>query len=357
MNEVSSARIFALSNQLLVKKNENLDLTFSLIDRVVNINFSDIGLHKQYSSSFMHHPQTTSENCDLEIFVIGSKNLPINSEFVSLVDKMRETSKSAQNSPIYFSSNDQFNISAQWNSKGEISTIYLYLKNTKKAVAWINTEATESLHDDDEIMSIAAPFRAILAWHYVQNGFYLFHASAIGNANAGVAFVGQSGSGKSSTSLICLNSNLQYCGDDSVLVSNQAVPRIHSLYCSARLNVEDLRYYPLLQSKVSASNKGKECIYFSPGLESLLVSDIPLVAMIIPKLVADAKTSYQKVSKIEMLAALAASSLLHVPVRDSSAEFKSFSEIVDKISCYRMNLGRDREDIPKYVQEILNSNI
>jgi len=47
---------------------------------------------------------------------------------------------------------------------------------------------------------------------------------------------GVGSSGKSTTAMICLDAGLFYAGDDQVAVNSEAIPFLHSLYSSARLD-------------------------------------------------------------------------------------------------------------------------
>ena len=71
----------------------------------------------------------------------------------------------------------------------------------------------------------AAPLRTILHWGLAGPRQHLLHAAAIGDDRSGALLVGPAGSGKTTTSLACLQSGLGYVGDDCVLVEIESSPR------------------------------------------------------------------------------------------------------------------------------------
>ena len=80
------------------------------------------------------------------------------------------------------------------------------------------------------------PLRVILNEWAKLHGLFLAHSGAVGLPDGGVIFAGKSGSGKSTSALACLGHGaLLYAGDDYSLLSVTAEPRVHSLYCSAKL--------------------------------------------------------------------------------------------------------------------------
>src|SRR3982751_932901 len=77
-----------------------------------------------------------------------------------------------------------------------------------------------------------SPLRTILHWWLLSQGLQLVHAAAVGNSTGGVLIGGKGGSGKSTTALACLQSDLSYVGDDYTLLGLDSGPVVHSLYNS-----------------------------------------------------------------------------------------------------------------------------
>jgi hypothetical protein len=70
-----------------------------------------------------------------------------------------------------------------------------------------------------------APLRKLLAWWMSSRGHQVVHAAAVGRDDGGVLIAGRGGSGKSTTALACLDSDLRFAGDDCcLLLAGTAAP-------------------------------------------------------------------------------------------------------------------------------------
>ena len=79
------------------------------------------------------------------------------------------------------------------------------------------------------------PLTKIFNWWTETRNLQCVHAAAVGTPEGGVLLAGKSGSGKSTTSLLCLNSELLYVSDDTSLVAWNPEPYAFSLYNTAKL--------------------------------------------------------------------------------------------------------------------------
>ena len=77
------------------------------------------------------------------------------------------------------------------------------------------------------------PFAEILSAWFPTVGMVLLHAAAVGDADGVVLLVGNGGSGKSTTSVVCSRAGLGFLADDFCLLEPGAPPRVHSIYRSA----------------------------------------------------------------------------------------------------------------------------
>ncbi len=77
------------------------------------------------------------------------------------------------------------------------------------------------------------PFRNVLYQWFKNSSFLFIHAGAVGNPQGGVLLTGKGGTGKSTTTLACLDSDLRYAGDDFVMIDTETL-EVHSLYNVAK---------------------------------------------------------------------------------------------------------------------------
>ena len=75
-----------------------------------------------------------------------------------------------------------------------------------------------------------SPFRLLIHWATAQRGMRMMHAGTLVSGRRAMLLVGQGGSGKSGTTLAGIASGLQTVGDDYVVVTADARPRVHRVH-------------------------------------------------------------------------------------------------------------------------------
>ena len=102
----------------------------------------------------------------------------------------------------------------------------------------------------------ATPMVHLLDWWLRHRGLQMLHAGAVGTPEGGVLLVGKSGSGKSTSTLSTLQSDvLGYAGDDYLGVSVAPSPWVHSLYSSGKLMPNHVERLPFLLSALANTDR------------------------------------------------------------------------------------------------------
>ncbi|MEP7356401.1 MAG: serine kinase, partial [Anaerolineales bacterium] len=199
------------------------------------------------------------------------------------------------------------------------------------------------------------PARSILYWWAQVQALQMVHAGAVGHAGGGVLLVGKGGSGKSTTALACLQAGLDYAGDDYVLVDDQPTPRAHSLYCSGKLHAGHIGrlpvFLPLIHNHSHLTSE-KALLYLNDAYAPQLVADLPLSAIVLPRVTGAARTSYRRVSTVQSLAALAPSTMRQLPGA-GPADYAHFSRLARCLPAYTLDLGQDLAEIPAVVLRLI----
>jgi hypothetical protein len=121
----------------------------------------------------------------------------------------------------------------------------------------------------------------------LNRGLQLVHAAAVGNSNGGVLIGGKGGSGKSTTALTCLESKLNYIGDDYTLLGlDSGRPVVHSLYNSAKLNSDHVQRFPTLLPKVSNPDRladEKALLFVNEHYPAKVATQLPVRAVLLPR--------------------------------------------------------------------------
>ncbi len=200
-----------------------------------------------------------------------------------------------------------------------------------------------------------APLRVIFHWWMRRHQNQLTHAAAVGTSEGGVLLVGSGGSGKSTSALACLNSNLYYVSDDYCLLRVKPVPHVYSIYNSGKLTFGSLEKFPCLEaifSQVETIKADKMLFFLGKKYHDKIASGFPLRAILLPHIAGGSETTLRPVSQISALRALAPSSIFQLPGAGRT-EFETLARLVKEIPCYALELGSNLERIPEVISGLL----
>ena len=200
-----------------------------------------------------------------------------------------------------------------------------------------------------------SPLRSILHWWLLSQGLQLVHAAAVGNANGGVLIGGKGGSGKSTTALACLESDLNYIGDDYTLLALNSGPVVHSLYNSAKLNSDHVQRFPSLLPKVANPARladEKALLFVNEHYPAKVATQLPVRAVLLPRVTGLPETSWKRVSVAMTLAALAPSTIFQLP-RAGGEAFQFLAAFIRQLPCFSLEVGTNLSTIPPAIEQLL----
>jgi hypothetical protein len=201
----------------------------------------------------------------------------------------------------------------------------------------------------------AAPFRQIFHWWLPDRGALLLHAAAVGRATGGVLLVGAGGSGKSTSALSCLTSDLLYAGDDYVAVELEPEPHVLSLFCSGKLEPDHSTLLPHLPSPSFAGDgalEEKSVFYVAERFPDRMCRGFPLRAIVAPR-VQGSEPQVSPRGPAQVLAALAPSTLLQlVPARQEA--LSSMAGLLSSIPAFGLEVGGPTDLIPPTIERLLD---
>lgn len=203
----------------------------------------------------------------------------------------------------------------------------------------------------------ASPLREVLHLWTSNSPFQLIHAGAVGTRDGGVLLVGKGGSGKSTTTLACLNAGMSYLGDDYVMVDDQSKPRVYSLYNTAKLFPDDLKKFPTLQSSVNGIDDffdEKKILFLHKEHAEEIVTHLPIKVILLPKVTGRTNTQITESNASQALLALAPTVLLQLP-SDAETSMLKMSELVKRVPCFTLELGTDLSQIPNVITQLLSA--
>jgi hypothetical protein len=201
---------------------------------------------------------------------------------------------------------------------------------------------------------IAAPLRVALHLWSQRRDARVVHGAAVGSAAGGVLIAGRSGIGKSTAALSCLAAGFGFLGDDYVLVKRAPTATVASLYCSAKLNLDQLHRFPELHARLLNPERirDEKPVYLLGELPATRrYATLPLGAIVVPR-VTGGTTRVVPASPAAILTALAPSTMFQLP-HCGAESLRWFAALAGAVPGYTLELGPNLEDIPLAVTEAL----
>lgn len=221
----------------------------------------------------------------------------------------------------------------------------------QRAVLWVRDAGRLAYWES------GAPLLTLLHWWFGARGWQLVHGAAVGYPDGGALLAGKGGSGKSTTALACLRSDLAYAGDDYCLLQPGTPPRVHSLYNSAKLNRDNLAFLPFLAplwKGADGAAEEKALSFVAPVFPERMAAGFPLKAILVPRISGERDTTLAPLSGAAALKALAPSTLFQLSGAGAQA-FATMARLVRTVPCFRLNLGRDPDTIPGTIAGLLKA--
>ncbi len=200
-----------------------------------------------------------------------------------------------------------------------------------------------------------APLRSILHWWFQTIDIHLVHAGAIGNQNGAVLLAGKGGSGKSTTCLSCLQSDLLYISDDYSFIGLQPQPYVHTIYNTAKLRPDNLQRLPHLRQNIANADKlksEKALFFLQQHFPDKLARQLPLKALLLPGVSGEKDTRVKPAAARESLGALLLSTMHQLAGTDQKT-ISTIKELVTRIPSYHLRLGSDLSQIPTVISDML----
>lgn len=149
----------------------------------------------------------------------------------------------------------------------------------REGVYWVHSDAALPY------WAKASPLRTLFHWCMERSGAQLLHAAALADERGAMLITGRGGVGKSTTALSGILHGLRYVGDDYLVVRLAPEPTVFSLYCTAKLNPDQVARFPELAPHVTyegLTSDEKAVLRLVPGLDDRFCHSAPIVALATP---------------------------------------------------------------------------
>lgn len=202
-----------------------------------------------------------------------------------------------------------------------------------------------------------SPLRSIFNVWLGKRGIQLVHGGAVGLPSGGVLLVGKGGSGKSTTALSCLNSELFYASDDYSLVAFEPTPTVFSIYSTGKKNADDVERLPFLAEAISNRDRldSEKALYFlNDYFPEKILPTFPLRAILMPRITGKQDTTLTPTSAAAALASLVPSTILQLAGSGKEA-CQVMMKVAAQVPCYYLEVGTDIQKIPQVILELIGA--
>jgi hypothetical protein len=204
---------------------------------------------------------------------------------------------------------------------------------------------------------LAEPLRTALNWTLSGPTLHLVHAACVSTGDGGVLLAGKGGSGKTTTALACLEAGFGFSGDNYVALSTVGRPMAHSLFGNAKLRPEGLALLPGFAHDIEGlgeDGEDKLVVDVACRRPGLLKHEVPIEALVVPRIVPGARTRIRPGSPGEGLLTLAPTTMFQLP-GDGRPAFRTMTEFVRRVPTYVLELGGETADAPPAIAGILQA--
>ncbi|MEZ5573712.1 MAG: hypothetical protein R3E64_17095 [Halioglobus sp.] len=203
------------------------------------------------------------------------------------------------------------------------------------------------------------PLTVLLNWWFSQRNHFFVHAACFGTPSGSVLLTGKGGSGKSTTTLACLDSGLGLSGDDYCIIDpNQLLA--YSVYNTIKLKgLADVERFSHMKScidnldrVVDAEEGEKAMLFLQRYFPEQLMASSTVRAILVPRVADQKETVITPSSASHVFKALMPSTLFQLS-GNAQTEFRALANLVRALPSYEIALGRDIDAIPGVIREFL----
>ena len=205
---------------------------------------------------------------------------------------------------------------------------------------------------------ISKPFFVLLSVWYYDRGIQFLHAGLVSYKGQGILFPGKGCSGKTTSALACVDNGFQYLGDDFVgFKITDNFFRGYSIFNSACVADHHIKHFPgfaPFASKDELRVEDKLTLFLSEIPRCEVISNTPITAIAMPKIIDCENSSIIKASPLETLLRLAPSTMFFTIPRPDQEALDRMATLVKGVNAYWLKIGSNLDEIAHAVKYILS---
>ena len=240
-------------------------------------------------------------------------------------------------------------LGAVWPAAGMMGLIE---RGSGRALVWLRDV------NQVRVAEAATLVRALVSWWLLDEDYTVVHAGAVAGARGAALLVGAGGTGKSSTSVACFETGLNFLADDSVLC-RVGSGEVFSLSACASIYGRDLAgHHASLHDSppLEVGRDGKVVLDLARVAPQRVIARAPICALVRLTRNNESATRIDPVARPRIMAALAPSSVFNIP----SPEHETFSRVcalVRSLPTYELHLSGNRAEAARLMANLLQDRI
>jgi len=200
---------------------------------------------------------------------------------------------------------------------------------------------------------ITAPFAELLKYQRL----YSLHSAALYSNGVGYIFSGESGSGKTTTSLSMVSEGFKYASDDAVLLEEVNGDIIaHSLYKTFNIDRDLAEHFPdvVKEEDIPVKKGAKVSIDISKIFSDSFIPYLKPDVIIFPRITTDDKSQIYPISQTEVYMRLLKQTVLAVDKEVAKNQLKAIGKLVKQMQGFDLLSGRDVYENPKRIITLIS---
>jgi hypothetical protein len=313
---------------------------FDVAETVIRIAFAGDNLARLLVPALSHLEIAPSPNPDVTFHIWDSR-----STGVAMADPPSALAAFTDRGEIWGMDSARIRSAFHWIEY----SVNLMNTDTNTGIYWVRTA------DGLPYWTKAAPLRTLFHWWAEGNRCQLLHAAGVGRDGSGILITGRGGVGKSTTALTCLAAGMQYVSDDYLIVRLDPSPRAYSLYCTAKINADQVERFPEFRAMVANTpslGDEKAVLYLYPECARSIARSLSLKAALTPRIASQIRTEVVRTSKLALQRAAAFTTMSQLP-HASRRTYEFIERLIGELPGLELVLGSARDGIAMVLDDLL----
>ncbi len=187
-------------------------------------------------------------------------------------------------------------------------------------------------------------------------GLYFLHAAALCGSGISILVSGESGCGKTTTSVSLVANGFKYISDDTLLIEklNEGVT-VYPLYKSFNIDQDIARRFPKIfrDKKKFFSKEGKMPIDISKIIPGSHISSAKPDVIIIPKIISSSKSEIRHIGHLEVYKRLLSQIILAIDKKVAKKQLNALELLVKQTRGFELLSGKDLYENPDSILNVI----